>query len=88
MIADRIHMAFVEAHKLDVWIRDINSEGGKVLFVVPHGYTLTMEKTMQTVFGAANEFRMTVETHRVVYTMPDPVQQENNRFSAGVDEDD
>jgi hypothetical protein len=66
MITDRINMAFVEAHKLDVWIRDTDNKGGKVLFVVPHSYTLTMDGMSRT-----QEFRMTVETHRVVYTLPE-----------------
>jgi hypothetical protein len=83
MIADRIHMAFVEAHKLDVWIRDIDTKGGRVLFVVPHAYTLTMDSMSRT-----QEFRMTVETERVVYTLPDPVQAAEHRFSAGGDDAD
>lgn len=62
-------MAFVEAHKLDVWIKDCDTKGGKVLFVVPHAYTLTMDNMSRT-----QEFRMTVESHRVVYTLPDVVE--------------
>jgi hypothetical protein len=68
MVTDRLHMAFVEAHKLDVWIRDCEQKGGVVKFVVPHAYTLTMDHLSRT-----QEFRMTVETERVVYTLPEAV---------------
>lgn len=81
MIADRIHMAFVEAHKLDVWIRETDTKGGKVLFVIPHAYTFVHDN-----IGREQSIRMTVESHRVVYTLPDPVQAAERRFSAGVDD--
>lgn len=60
-------MAFVEAHKLDTWIRDCLDKGGLVEFVVPHGYLFEYDT-----FGhRGGAVRMTVETHRVIYTLPD-----------------
>ena len=73
MIADRIHMAFVEAHKLDVWVRETDTKGGQVLFVVPHAYLFQQDNLG---FGRGQQIRMTVESHRVVYTLPNVVKDD------------
>lgn len=73
MMTDRLDMALVEAHKLDSWIRDCEARGGVVRFVVPHGYLFQQER-----MGAVRDqgIRLTVETTRIIFTMPDVVTGE------------